>query len=315
MTRSSTLALALFLGLTSAAMAQTSTDTGSRRLRRLPSRRSPPRARQLSLETKSDPMAKTEEAKPAKPVEGQIVLQDQNSILASTLIGSTVYTPADETVGDINDVIVGLDGKIQGEIGVGGFLGLGEKDVAVQMDKLTVQPQDASKTNVRLILNSTKADLEAAPEFKSVAAQTRETESGSTGSTTMPALPSAGLRLDQPVALGAAQNGPTWAVLCIFDSHDRIEAQRGASGDDQPDGALCADRPAARADRDVHRLVLHRLRNWRSSTNIWHAMEPTEATDVGGGRCEDRFWRRVACGREKPSWGQVDTRQQGNLDG
>ena len=45
-------------------------------------------------------MAKTEEAKPAKPVEGQIVLQDQNSILASTLIGSTVYTPADETVGD-----------------------------------------------------------------------------------------------------------------------------------------------------------------------------------------------------------------------
>jgi Anti-sigma factor NepR len=24
-------------------------------------------------------------------------------------------------------------------------------------------------------------------------------------------------------------------------------------------------------------------------------------------------WRRVACGREKPSWGQVDTRQQGNF--
>ena len=82
-------------------------------------------------------------------------------------------------------MIVGLDGKIQGVIGVGGFLGLGEKDVAVQMDKLTVQPQDASKTNVRLILNSTKADLEAAPEF--VGGGTRETESGSTGSTTMPA--------------------------------------------------------------------------------------------------------------------------------
>ena len=79
-------------------MAQTSTDTGSR-IRRLPSRRSPEPARAQS-ETKSDPMAKTEEAKPAKPVEGQIVLQDQNSILASTLIGSTVYTLADETVGD-----------------------------------------------------------------------------------------------------------------------------------------------------------------------------------------------------------------------
>ena len=100
MTRSSTLALALFLGLTSAAMAQTSTDTGSRRPAATQPAQ-PARARQLSSETKSDPMAKTEEAKPAKPVEGQIVLQDQNSILASTLIGSTVYTLADETVGDI----------------------------------------------------------------------------------------------------------------------------------------------------------------------------------------------------------------------
>src|SRR5262245_10401152 len=185
MTRSSTLALALFLGLTSAAMAQTSTTQ--------PAQPTPSTAAQP--DTKADKTAKTEEAKPAKPVEGQIVLQDQNSILASSLIGSTVYTPADETVGDINDVIVGLDGKIQGVvIGVGGFLGLGEKDVAVQMDKLTVQPQDANKSNVRLILNSTKADLEAAPEFKSVAAQNRENNAGSSGTTgsTMPANPPAG---------------------------------------------------------------------------------------------------------------------------
>ncbi len=188
MTRSSTLALALFLGLTSAAMAQTSTDTGTQQAPAATQPAQPAPSTAAQPETKSDSMTKTEQAKPAKPVEGQIVLQDQNSILASTLIGSTVYTPADETVGDINDVIVGLDGKVQGVvIGVGGFLGLGEKDVAVQMDKFTVQPQDANKNNVRLILNSTKADLEAAPEFKSVAAQNRETSGGSTGSTTTPA--------------------------------------------------------------------------------------------------------------------------------
>jgi hypothetical protein len=193
MTRSSTLALALFLGLTSAAMAQTSTDTGTQQAPAATQPAQPAPSTAAQPETKSDSMAKTEEAKPAKPVEGQIVMQDQNSILASTLIGSTVYTPADETVGDINDVIVGLDGKIQGVvIGVGGFLGLGEKDVAVQMDKFTVQPQDANKNNVRLILNSTKADLEAAPEFKSVAAQNRDTNTGSTGSTTTaPANPPA----------------------------------------------------------------------------------------------------------------------------
>ena len=56
------------------------------------------------------------------------------------------------------------------------------------MDKLTVQPQDASKTNVRLIPNSTKADLEAAPEFKSVAAVHRPRDrAAAPGSTTMPA--------------------------------------------------------------------------------------------------------------------------------
>jgi sporulation protein YlmC with PRC-barrel domain len=171
MTRSSTLALALFLGLSSAAMAQTATDT-----------QTPTPAPTAPAEMKADP---------AKPVKGQIVLQDKNSILASTLIGSTVYTPADEVVGDINDVILALDGKIQGVvIGVGGFLGLGEKDVAVKLEEITVQPEDANKTNVRLILNSTKKDLEAAPEFKSVAAQNREMNANSTApmapSTTTP---------------------------------------------------------------------------------------------------------------------------------
>ena len=54
-------------------------------------------------------------------------------------------------------------------------------------------------------------------------------------------------------------------------------------------------------------------RNWRSSTNIWHAMEPTGGLDVGGDVARTGSWRRWACGREKPSWGQVDTRQQGKL--
>jgi PRC-barrel domain len=188
MTRSSTLALALFLGLSSAAMAQTTTTTTTQQ----PAVTQPAAPAAPAAETDTTKMSTSTQAKsdqPAKPVKGQIVLQDKDSILASTLIGSTVYSPANETVGDINDLIVGLDGKVQGVvIGVGGFLGLGEKDVAVKMDQITVQPEDANKSNVRLILNSTKADLEAAPEFKSVAAQNREMNSN-TGSTTMPVAP------------------------------------------------------------------------------------------------------------------------------
>ena len=188
MTRSSTLALALFLGLSSAAMAQTTTTTTTQQ----PAVTQPAAPAAPAAETDTTKKSTSTQAKsdqPAKPVKGQIVLQDKDSILASTLIGSTVYSPANETVGDINDLIVGLDGKVQGVvIGVGGFLGLGEKDVAVKMDQITVQPEDANKSNVRLILASTKADLEAAPEFKSVAAQIREMNSN-TGSTTMPAAP------------------------------------------------------------------------------------------------------------------------------
>ena len=195
MTRSSTLALALFLGLSSAAMAQTSTTTTTQQpaatqpaAPAAPADPAAPAAQSDSGKSTASE-AKSDQSEPAKPVKGQIVLQDKDSILGSSLIGSTVYTPANETVGDINDLIIGLDGKVQGVvIGVGGFLGLGEKDVAVKMDEITVQPEDANKNNVRLILNSTKADLEAAPEFKSVAAQNREMESKN-GSSAMPAVP------------------------------------------------------------------------------------------------------------------------------
>ena len=43
----------------------------------------------------------------------------------------SVYNAQGKSIGDLNDVLVGPDGKIQAlVIGVGGFLGLGEKNVA-----------------------------------------------------------------------------------------------------------------------------------------------------------------------------------------
>src|SRR5829696_4442119 len=50
----------------------------------------------------------------------------------SKLTGLTVYNNNDERVGDINELIIGKDGKIESVVlGVGGFLGMGEHDVAV----------------------------------------------------------------------------------------------------------------------------------------------------------------------------------------
>ncbi|WP_099826732.1 PRC-barrel domain-containing protein [Oceaniglobus indicus] len=106
----------------------------------------------------------------AKPVEGQIVMQDENTILASDLIGSRVYSTADDDIGEINDLIVMLDGTVEGAvIGVGGFLGIGEKDVAVEMATLSVTTDDDG--DVRLITSATREDLEAAESFVSKAEQ------------------------------------------------------------------------------------------------------------------------------------------------
>ena len=56
---------------------------------------------------------------------------------ASKLIGLNVYNEANEKLGDINELIVDKSGKVSAVvIGIGGFLGMGEHDIAVSMDKL-----------------------------------------------------------------------------------------------------------------------------------------------------------------------------------
>lgn len=110
---------------------------------------------------------------PAQPVEGQIVMQGENTALASNLMGSSVYSTEDESIGDISDMIVNLDGTVEGVvIGVGGFLGIGEKRVAIEMGQLEVMTDENGET--RLQTAATREDLEGAPEFVSMAEQEAE---------------------------------------------------------------------------------------------------------------------------------------------
>ncbi|SFE28953.1 PRC-barrel domain-containing protein [Sulfitobacter brevis] len=113
---------------------------------------------------------------PAKPVPGQIVMQSENTVLARDLLGSSVYSENGESIGDINNLIVSLDGKIDGVvIGVGGFLGLGEKDVAIEMASLKVSTDDRERT--QLVTSASKADLEAAEAFVTADAQRAASQS------------------------------------------------------------------------------------------------------------------------------------------
>lgn len=56
---------------------------------------------------------------------------------ASKLVGLSVYNDSKEKLGDINEVLVDNTGKINAVIvGIGGFLGVGEHNIAVNFDKL-----------------------------------------------------------------------------------------------------------------------------------------------------------------------------------
>jgi sporulation protein YlmC with PRC-barrel domain len=116
--------------------------------------------------------------------------QAENQISANDYIGKSVYNAEDKSIGDVNDLILEEDGGIVAAvIGVGGFLGIGEKEIALPMDKITMTRDADNNNEVRLTTTETAEALQAAPEFKTLAdkqAETDRTTTSSTG-TSMPA--------------------------------------------------------------------------------------------------------------------------------
>lgn len=97
-------------------------------------------------------------------------MNNANGFLASQLMGQTVFTSNNENVGEINDLVIAKDqqGTIMAVVGVGGFLGIGEKDVAVPMTDIQVN-KDANNNTV-LIINQSRQQLESSPAFDRTAA-------------------------------------------------------------------------------------------------------------------------------------------------
>jgi len=112
----------------------------------------------------------------AAPTDG-FYQADPNQILATRFIGASIHGSSDENaeiVGDVNDIIMTPDGKAVAVIaGVGGFLGIGEKEVAVSIDELTwVSNADGDHM---LVGDLTKEELENAPAFDRDALDTERT--------------------------------------------------------------------------------------------------------------------------------------------
>lgn len=76
---------------------------------------------------------------------------------------ATVYGRNDETIGSVNALKVGTDGKItDAVIDVGGFLGMGAHSVMVPFTNLTVL-RETSGSDVRVHMDTTKDRLKAMP--------------------------------------------------------------------------------------------------------------------------------------------------------
>jgi sporulation protein YlmC with PRC-barrel domain len=88
-----------------------------------------------------------------------------DSVTVTHWYKQSVYDPNDAKIGEIMDVLVDRNGKATAlVVGVGGFLGLGEKDVAVPFDAVEVTTKNNNK--YYLVLNATKDSLKSAKGFK-----------------------------------------------------------------------------------------------------------------------------------------------------
>ncbi|MCX8280401.1 PRC-barrel domain-containing protein [Phyllobacterium sp. 0TCS1.6C] len=93
---------------------------------------------------------------------------EEGQLLASGLMGKNVYNGDSEnaeSIGEVKDLIVNADGTVKAAvIGVGGFLGVGEKAVALPADQLKISMRE-DKSNW-IVVNTTKEKLKEAPAFE-----------------------------------------------------------------------------------------------------------------------------------------------------
>jgi hypothetical protein len=95
-----------------------------------------------------------------------------SEVAASDLLNQKVKNSANETGGDINDLSIGSDGKIAAVIiGLGGFLGMGEKNVSLPYDQLNFS-RDANGYLI-VTVNATKDSLQGLRVCKRTLSQTR----------------------------------------------------------------------------------------------------------------------------------------------
>ncbi|WP_192259363.1 PRC-barrel domain-containing protein [Mesorhizobium caraganae] len=115
--------------------------------------------------------ASTAQSDPQKPVDlnaapSEPAVKRADGNLATNIIGENVYNGTGDdaqNIGDVNDIVLTKEGKAQSlVIGVGGFLGLGEKNVTYDFAKAEWAEKNGDRW---LVAHTTKEELQAQPDF------------------------------------------------------------------------------------------------------------------------------------------------------
>lgn len=110
-------------------------------------------------------MAQTKMPSSVTPMTGTFLsVQASNQWRSSQMIGMPVFDRTNEKIGSIVDLVIDQSGAVQAVvIGVGGFLGIGEKNIAVSLREMTVS---RDKDGDRAVIKLSKSEIGLAPSFQ-----------------------------------------------------------------------------------------------------------------------------------------------------
>ncbi len=93
--------------------------------------------------------------------------QESSDWLVGNLIGKSVVNADNESIGDVNDLVTDQNGKIIAiVVGAGGFLGIGEKDVAIRFEDVKLARDE--NNDVKIIADLDKEKLASAPDYQTL---------------------------------------------------------------------------------------------------------------------------------------------------
>jgi sporulation protein YlmC with PRC-barrel domain len=153
-------------------------------------------------------------AAPAQMGTGNWMTQEQpGQWRASKLEGLDIYNQNNEKIGDISELLVDSSGKIQAVVvGVGGFLGIGERDVAIPFDQIKLVNEP------RAVAITTDPNAPAAPRAPATATAPASPGASPTAPTTTGTVAT-----DRPVDT-TARSAPDHAMLTTNMNKDQLKA-------------------------------------------------------------------------------------------